>query len=78
MGVLEQTVTASVLPKEKKVTYLEKASIQLDLLKFFLQISWEIGVLQTKHYSTLSEHLSEIGRMLGGWRRGVESKTSAR
>lgn len=66
---------ASRLNKEKKLPYLEKASGKLDLLKFFLQIAWEIKSLDNKKYIILSEHLNEIGKMLGGWKKGLESKT---
>jgi len=75
--VLEAMVTASILTKEKKIPHLLMASIKLDVLKFFLQIAWEVRALQTKHYSIISEYLNEVGRMLGGWKRGIESKTPA-
>ena len=26
-------------------------------------------------YTTLGEQLQEVGRMLGGWKKGLESKT---
>lgn len=67
-----------MLAKEKKVPYIAKASQQLDVLKFFLQISWETKHLQTKHYTILSEQLNEVGRMLGGWRRNIETQQKAR
>ena len=37
------------------------------MLKFFLQISWEIRALDDKKYIALSGYLTEIGKMLGGW-----------
>lgn len=66
---------ASRLNKEQKLPFLQKASTKLDLLKFFLQIAWEIKALDNKKYIMLSESLNEIGRMLGGWIKGLESKT---
>jgi len=56
---------------------LQKAGIKLDTLKFILQISWEIKALDNKKYIILSEHLNEIGKMLGGWIRGIQNKTLA-
>ena len=58
---------ASHKTRDRKEIYLTKASDEFDLLKFFLQIAWEVGTLNDKKYISLSEHLTEIGRMLGGW-----------
>jgi len=33
--------------------------------------------LDTNKYTQLSLQLSEVGRMLGGWRKGIQEKTSA-
>ena len=77
LEALENMFIASYLPKEQKLPYLQKATTKLDLLKFFLQISWEIKAIDMKKYITLSEQLNEIGRMLGGWKKGLESKTPA-
>ncbi len=65
----EPIFIATYLSKEQKVPYLRKAAAQLDLVKFFLQILWEIQALDNKKYIALSEKLDEIGRMLGGWIR---------
>ena len=54
---------------------LEKASVALDRLRFFLQIAWEHKRMSTEKYSMLSENLGEVGRQLGGWRKGLQTKT---
>jgi hypothetical protein len=66
---IEYIFIASRLAKDQKTPYLQKASAKLDMLKFFLQISWEIKSLDNKKYLLLSEHLNEIGKMLGGWQK---------
>jgi hypothetical protein len=75
--VVEYIVVASYLSKQNKLPYLKKATLKLDILKFFLQVAWEIKALDTKKYITLSEHVDEIGRIVGGWRKGIENKTLA-
>lgn len=65
----ELVFTASYLAKDEKTPVIEKAIAKLDLLKFFLQIAWEIRALDNKKYIALSEELGEIGKMLGGWAR---------
>src|SRR5581483_8014215 len=44
----ELVFSASYLAKEQKLPYLQRATTKLDLLKFFLQISWEIRDLDDK------------------------------
>lgn len=76
IDTLELFYIASYLGKEEKLIALQKTNTKLDVLKFFLQISWELSVFDTKKYAELSQSLEEIGRMLGGWKRGLESKLS--
>ena len=67
--IFELIITARYLPQNQKLPILQKASLKLDLLKFFLQISWEIKTLDTKKYILLSKSLDEIGKILGGWQK---------
>jgi len=77
LEITELFFIAGYLNKEQKTRYLNRASIKFDLLKFFMQMSWEIKILDNKKYIVLSEKLSEIGKMLGGWKKSIENKTSA-
>ncbi len=61
----------------EKIARLTNANAKLGTLKFFLQIGWEIKMMDTKRYIVLSEKLDEIGRILGGWKRGIETKLPA-
>ena len=72
LDTIELLFTASYLGKEQKLPYLQKAGNKLDILKFFLQIAWEIKALDNKKYILLSEHLNEIGNMVGGWSKGLQ------
>jgi len=49
----------------------------IDVLKFFLQVAWEIKALDNKKFIELSEKLIEIGRMLGGWNKQLLEETPA-
>lgn len=66
---LELLLMAKYEDKSNKLPIINKAIGKLDLLKFFLQVAWEIKALDNKKYIHLSEPLSEIGRMLGGWKK---------
>ena len=64
---LELSLTAGYTKKEEKGKLILKLSTKFDALKFFLQLLWEIGGINNKKYSDLSQQLSVIGRMIGGW-----------
>jgi len=69
---------ASYLGKEQKLPYLQKANARLDIAKFFLQILWDAKGLDNQKYILLSEKFDEVGRELGGWAKGIQSKPPAR
>jgi len=75
---LELSFTAAYLPPEQKIILLGKTISRLDILKFFLQIAWENKLISNEKYIILSQSLEEIGRMLGGWRKGLQNKTPAK
>jgi hypothetical protein len=74
---IELIFIASYLNKNQKMPYVQKAIAKLDLIKFFLQITWEIKALNNKKYIILSEKLNEIGKMLGGWYRQLVKENLA-
>jgi len=55
---------------------LQRAALKLDLLKFFLQLSWECKALDSKKFANISELTVEIGKMLGGWQKQVNTKVN--
>lgn len=77
LAVLELTFTAAYLPPEQKIILLGKTISRLDVLKFFAQLAWESKIIPNDKYLELSAKLEEIGRMLGGWKKGLASKTPA-
>ena len=74
---IETVFIASYLSREKKLPYVERAIGKTDLLKFFLQVAWEVKDIDNKKYITISEPLGEIGKMLGGWSRNIQNETPA-
>ena len=75
LGLLENIFISIYLPPDTKLTRLIIAISKLDGIKFFLQIAWENRCVPNEKYSILSEKLDEIGKMLGGWKKGLERKT---
>jgi hypothetical protein len=74
---VEAAHRAMFLPRERKLGMVEAMCAKLDMLKFFLQIAWEIKALDQNKYVVLSEHLQEVGRMAGGWLKNLQKETSA-
>ena len=68
---------ASYQSKSDKLPTILVAVRKTDLLKFFLRIAWELRALDDKKYVLISEKTDELGRMIGGWKKGLESKTPA-
>ena len=75
LSLLENIFISIYLPPEQKILKLTTAISKLDGVKFFLQIAWENKCVPTEKYLTLSTQLDEVGRMLGGWKKGLENKT---
>ena len=78
LSLMENTFVTAYLSGERKQVQLSVAITKLDNLKFFLQLAWENKCLANTSYTDLSSQLDEIGRMLGGWKKGLEMKTPAR
>ena len=61
------------LEKTKRLLYLEKVSIKLNLFRVYIRLAKDIKVLENKKYILIQEITDEIGRMLGGWIRSSKS-----
>lgn len=75
LDLLELTFSSAYLPPEPKIICLSRAISRLDVLRFFIQLAWEGKLLPTGKYSDLLAQLGEIGRQLGGWKKGLQTKT---
>lgn len=74
---LLETVRLALYSKpHEKVVLLEKAILKTDSLRFFLQLCWESGLIANSKFETVGKQVEEVGRMLGGWKKGIITKTS--
>jgi hypothetical protein len=78
LNMLEYIFSSIYLPPDQKIITLTRAITKLNSVQFFLQIAWENKCVTSKHYDELSAELQEIGKMLGGWKKGLEAKTPAK
>ena len=76
--MIENIYLAGYANTENKSGFIIRAAAKLDLLKFFLQTAWEIKCLEHKQYAAISVPLSEVGKMIGGWRKSIQNTPSSR
>ena len=72
---METLREATYLSLEAKIASLGKAIRSIDSLRFFLQVAWEIKCVANAQYALLGSEVEEVGRMVGGWRKGLAAKT---
>ena len=55
---------------------LRECIAKLDTIRFLFQLGYESKLIPEKKYIILSTTLIEIGKMLGGWKKGIDEKIS--
>lgn len=71
--LLEELTMAKNAPKPLKGPYLIKASATLEVLTLKLRLLLELKLINETKIFQLQAKASEIGRMLGGWLKSVQS-----
>ena len=74
VDLIELFLEAGYTKSGNKSAILEKASVKLNTLRFFIRLMKETKVFDLKKYTTLQGMIDEIGRMLGGWIRSEVSR----
>lgn len=75
LSVLELVSIATYQDQVEKLPTLTRAIMGVDVLKFLLRVAWELHILDDKKYTVLSEGIQEVGRQIGGWKKGIQKKT---
>lgn len=68
-SMLRLTVVAS--KRYHKKTTIQDLDIELAMLKNMIRVSYDLQYIDSKKYELWSRHLSEIGKMVGGWLKSV-------
>ncbi|MCX6809887.1 MAG: four helix bundle protein [Candidatus Berkelbacteria bacterium] len=77
IDLLDIAQKTSFSPLNKKVHLLEDALSYIDSLRFFIQYCWELKLIPNNQFVQIGKEIENIGRMTGGWRKKIISKTSA-
>ncbi len=73
--VIESILSAGFASRPNKTLFIQKASVKLDTLKFFLELAWSLKAIDVKTLAATSNPLFEVGNMLGGWQRQLAKET---
>ena len=76
LEILESSYHAYYATKDEKIPLIIHTMKKLESLKLLITVSWEGKLIQNAQFTELTKELNEIGKMLGGWKRGIESKTN--
>ena len=77
LDVIEKILHASALYKTEKIEVLERASVDLNMLRVFVRIAKDTKVLDTAKYAKIQQDIDEIGRMLGGWIKHFKAESES-
>lgn len=69
VDLIECFLEAGYAKSGNKAATLERASVKLNTLRFFIRLMKETKSLDNKKYVAIQALIDEIGRMLGGWIR---------
>jgi len=58
---------------QKPLQHLDEADRHLEKLKVFLRLSKDLEFISIGQYEKSSEKLTEIGKMLGGWKNSIKN-----
>jgi hypothetical protein len=71
--LLERYIEAYYLPRGEKAPVLRAANIQLEKMRYFFRLCFELGLINSSRLKEWNEPLQDIGRMTGGWIKSLEA-----
>lgn len=70
--LLDIYIRALYAPKPAKKSLLTEANIQLEMLRHYYRLAYDLGLFHSIKYQFFAEYLLEIGRMTGAWIKFLE------
>ena len=69
LDLLDLLLEANYSPNQ--IALLNQANLKLEKVRYLLRVAKELHYFNLKSYEFSSRAVNEIGKMIGGWRRGV-------
>lgn len=76
LEILEIEFLLKYSKQNEKINLLNQATHKIDILKFFLQITWENGYLKEKKFTEISLKTESVGREIYQWKIYLEKQNS--
>lgn len=73
LDLLELSYSSYFSEKDKKAEKLSECIFTVDILKFLVSTAWDGKFISNKQYEETALRLDEIGKMLWGWKKSLES-----
>ncbi len=70
----ERLIEAGVGRGRTRDRALAQADVELTKLRFYLRLCKDLELLKLNQYRHVAEMVSEVGRLLGGWRKTVSNE----
>ena len=64
-AIMRLTITAN--KKYTKKTTLQELDVEIEAVKIYIRMAFELGYLPPKKYEIWSKMAVEVGKMIGGW-----------
>ncbi|MCC6198648.1 four helix bundle protein [Candidatus Nomurabacteria bacterium] len=74
LDIIESAYHAYYASVQEKLPIIVTTLKKTETLKLLVTVAWEGKLIQTGHFSQLTDALQEISKMLSGWKRGIEAK----
>jgi len=69
---LQETLIAAGLRRgPERAAHLRQADVRLAQLRQTIRLCCDLSLLTVRQYEHAADRLAEIGRLLGGWQKGV-------
>jgi cytosine/adenosine deaminase-related metal-dependent hydrolase len=67
----ERLIEAGLAQGKQRQQALAQADVDLTKLRFYLRLCQDLGLLTPRQYRHVAEMVTEVGRLLGGWRQSI-------
>ena len=68
----ERLIEAGLTQDKARRRALAQADVDLTKLRFYLRLCQDLGVITSRQYRHVAEMVTEVGRLLGGWRQSIQ------
>lgn len=69
----EDLIDAGLSGGKTQFRALARADVNLTKLRFYLRLCRDLGIITPRQYQHVAAMVTEVGRLLGGWRRTTKS-----